>query len=219
MARNFQDDERETLMIRLFNLHKDQSEGRTGTDAYLYLDSKKVPFELKTTSKGSVTTVRDFGLNHIEKWKDKHWLIGFFLKGKEYYKYGSPSMMAPWIKQKRQYIEPDMKLAKLIPVKITLADLFSILGEKPIYTLEEAKYIQKKQYTQTQYFALQDIENGYSPERMLQILKDRVEYILQRGSTLNNPHIPLSYFRGWKEITENHAEELRILVKKYYSEL
>jgi len=216
MASNFQDDERENSMIQLFNLHKDEEEGRSGVDAYLDLDGEKVPFELKTTSKGSVTTVRDFGLSHVEKWKSKHWLIGFFIKDREYYKYGSPSMMAPWIEEKKRYIEPDIKLASLVPLKINLDDLFSILDEKPFYTIEDAKYIQKKQYKQAQYLELQDLDNGYSPEKMLQILRERAEYVIRRGSTLNNPHIPFSYFKGWKEITENHAEELRTLVRGYF---
>ncbi len=219
MASNFQDDERENSMIQLFNLQKEEEEGRSGVDAYLDFDGEKIPFELKTTSKGSVTTVRDFGLSHVEKWKGKHWLIGFFIKDREYYKYGSPSMMAPWIEEKKRYVEPDIKLANLVPLKINLDDLFSILGEKHLYTIEDAKYIQKKQYKQAQYLALQDLDNGYSPERMLQILRERAAYVLRRGSTLNNPHIPFSYFKSWKEITENHANELRILVRVYFEQL
>ena len=81
MAKNFQDDDREEAMIALFDLYKDESEGRSGIDAFLKLDGKSIPFELKTTSQGSVTTVRDFGSEHIRKWKNKHWLIGFFIKG------------------------------------------------------------------------------------------------------------------------------------------
>ncbi|MEQ9552230.1 MAG: hypothetical protein RIM23_21790 [Coleofasciculus sp. G3-WIS-01] len=57
-----------------------------------------------------------------------------------------------------------------------------------------------------------DLFQGYSPERMLSILKDRCQYLIERGSTLNNPHIPASYFQGWKRITENHAQRLRELV-------
>ena len=66
---------------------------------------------------------------------------------------------------------------------------------------------------------LQDLEGGYSPPRMLEILKDRSKYLVERGSTLNNPHIPRSYFKGWTEITENHAEVLKDMVKAYYDEL
>lgn len=217
-ASNFQDDERENAMIELFDLYKNDDEGRSGIDAFLDLDGKTVPFELKTTSRGSVTTVRDFGHDHIVKWKDKHWLIGFFLKDEEYYLHGSPSMMADWIKSKEEYIEPDFKLATLLPGKMHLDDLFSILGEKEIYTFEDAHSIQKKQYKKEKYISLQDVNGGYSPERMLEIIKDRAEYLINRGSTLNNPHIPFSYFNGWEKITENHAAHLRTMVAAYFQE-
>ena len=93
MAKNFQDDDREEAMIALFDLYKDETEGRSGTDAFLEMDGIIIPFELKTTSKGSVTTARDFGPDHVRKWKNKHWLIGFFVKGREYYKYGSHQLI------------------------------------------------------------------------------------------------------------------------------
>ena len=68
MAGNFQDDLREQEMIELFDLVKDENEGRSGIDAFLELDGTNIPFELKTTSSKnvSVTTVRDFGYDHIQ---------------------------------------------------------------------------------------------------------------------------------------------------------
>lgn len=219
MAKNFQDDDREEAMIALFDLYKDKTEGRSGVDAFLKMDGRAIPFELKTTSQGSVTTVRDFGPDHIMKWENKHWLIGFFIQGGEYYKYGSPSMMAPWIKSKEEYIAPDFKLAKLAPAKINIEDMYSIIGKKDVYTYEDAKAIQKMQYKKKQYISLQDLEHGYSPRRMLEIVKDRATYLIERGSTLNNPHIPFTYFDGWTEITENHAQQLRGMVQAYLGEL
>ena len=218
MANNFQDDDREDAMRILFDLYKDEDEGRSGVDAYLSLEGKNIPFELKTTSNGSVTTVRDFGPDHIEKWKDKHWLIGFFVGGREYYKYGSPSMMEEWIQEKKEYIRPDFQLAGLVPSKLELSDLYSILEKKPVYTYNDAKALHKRQYKKSKYIELQDVKDGYSPERMLEILKDRGSYLMRRGSTLNNPHIPPSYFNGWTEITENHSAQLREMVSQYYSE-
>ena len=218
MASNFQDDDRENAMIDLFSLYKNDDEGRSGIDAFLNHNGQAIPFELKTTSQGSVTTVRDFGQDHIVKWKDKHWLIGFFLKGEEYYKYGSPSMMEEWIKSKEEYIAPDFKLASLVPAKINLKDMYEIIGEKEVYTYDDAISIQKMQYKKEKYLALQDIELGYSAQRMLEIVKDRAEYLIKRGSTLNNPHIPFSYFDGWTKITENHAEQLRVMVANYFEE-
>jgi len=213
----FQDDDREKAMRKLFDLKKDDNEGRAGIDAFLEFDKKSLPFELKTTSNGSVTTVRDFGADHIEKWKDKHWLIGFFIKGNEYYKYLSPEMMAPWIQEKKEYIRPDFELSNLVSSKLTLNDMYRIIGRKKIYTLEDAKSIQKKQYTKEKYLMLQDMNNGYSQKTMLDILKDRANYLMDRGSTLNNPHIPFKYFKEIDSITENHAEELRIKVSEALS--
>ena len=217
MAGNFQDDLREQEMIELFDLVKDENEGRSGIDAFLELDGTNIPFELKTTSSknGSVTTVRDFGYDHIQKWQNTHWLFGFYKEGKASYKYGSPALMQNWIKQKEEYIKPDFQLAKIAAKNLTLEDLYLVLGEKEIYSLEDAKSIQKRQYSKGKYLELQDAANGYSKDRMLSILKDRATYLMERGGTLNNPHIPGSYFRKWSEITENHAVRLREMVKDY----
>lgn len=215
MVGNFQDDAREHAMRELFDLYKDENEGRDGVDAHLELDGIIVPFELKTTSKGSVTTVRDFGPDHINKWQDKHWLIGFFIKGREFYHYGSPSMMSVWIDSKADYISPDFMLAELASQNLTLNDMYQVMEKKSVYSYEDAKNLQKMQYRKDKYIKLQDVNAGYSPERMLEIFKDRGKYLIERGSTLNNPHIPFSYFRGWVEITENHPEVLRKMVREY----
>lgn len=210
----FQDDSRERAMRDLFNLYKDEkNEGRSGTDAFLDIDDITIPFELKTTSTGSVTTVRDFGPDHIAKWQNKHWLIGFFIHGRVFYKYGSPALMAPWIKEKEEYISLDFQMADLAAAKLTLEDLYRLLGQKSVYTLVDAKSLHKKQYSKSKYFSLQDCSGGYSPQQMLKILKDRMRYIHSRGSTLNNPQIPLGYFKHWPKIEINHAETLRCAVK------
>jgi hypothetical protein len=216
VAGNFQDDYREEAMRVLFELYKDDNEGRDGVDAHMEIDGRVVPFELKTTSKGSVTTARDFGPDHIRKWKDKHWLIGFFIQGREFYHYASPDMMEAWISSKEEYIKPDFMLANLASSKLSTEDLYKVMEKKAIYTYDDAKSLQKMQYKKSKYIELQDMPNGYSPERMLEILQDRANYLVQRGSTLNNPHIPNKYFEGWVEITDNHAATLRQLVREYF---
>ncbi|MCL2930363.1 MAG: hypothetical protein O4861_11950 [Trichodesmium sp. St16_bin4-tuft] len=93
-----QDDSRENELIQLFNLERLANSTRSGTDAILTLNSLIIPFELKSTTKTSVTTVRDFGLEHIKKWRGQHWLFGFYEKGGKtlkYCLYASPKMMAP----------------------------------------------------------------------------------------------------------------------------
>lgn len=211
-----QDDRREKELIALFQLKKPQNATRSGTDAILDLNGLEIPFELKSTTSSSVTTVRDFGLDHIKKWQGKHWLFGFYNKeGTElkYCLYASPLAMTKWISEKEAYILSDYKLAQIAPELLTIDILYEIIGEKDLYTLEDAKSIQKKQYTAQQYRAKMDLPNAYSPQKMLAILKDRCRYLIERGSTLNNPHILASYFQGWEQITTNHAQRLRELVR------
>lgn len=212
-----QDDDREKELIFLFELERPDSASRIGIDALLNLNGEKIPFELKSTSTGSVTTVRDFGYAHIKKWKDKHWLIGKYDKSGqnlEYVLYGSPRMMQPWILEKEAYIRPDFELGKLVPELIHEDILHKIVGKKDVYTLSDAKNLQKKQYSIEKYKKLMDTPNGYSPERMLSILKERCSYLLSRGSTLNNPHIPASYFNGWEKIEANFKSKLIELVNQ-----
>lgn len=124
-------------------------------------------------------------------------------------------MMQTWIDEKAEYIAPDFKLAGLSANNLSLNDLYQVLGRKTYYSLEDAQLIQKRQYAQQKYRALQDVEHGYSPERMLDILRNRIRYLVERGSTLNNPHIPESYFAGWARITSNHAVRLREMVRQH----
>jgi hypothetical protein len=70
-----QDDARETELIQRFGLERPTNSSRSGIDAILHLPGVDIPFELKSTSVESVTTVRDFSPDHVEKWKNKHWSI------------------------------------------------------------------------------------------------------------------------------------------------
>jgi hypothetical protein len=69
--------------------------------------------------------------------------------------------------------------------------------------------------SKAEYLSAMDLEGGYSPERMLEIFRERGRYVIERGSTLNNPHIPYSYFDKWTTITEDHAVRLRELVRAW----
>lgn len=213
-----QDDRRENELIALFQLKKPPNATRGGIDAILDFNGLHIPFELKSTTSSSVTTARDFGLEHIKKWQRKHWLFGFYNREGtqlKYCFYASPQAMSQWISEKEAYIMSDYKLAQLAPERLTIDDLSAILGQKDAYTLEDAQSLLKsqKQYKKKQnYHEKMDLTQGYSPERMLSLLKDRCRYLIERGSTLNNPHILASYFQGWEQITENHAQCLRELV-------
>ena len=221
MSSYFQDDIRESEMRSLFSLR--EVSGRSETDAILELeDGTELEFELKTTSDktGSVTTARDVGLDHFHKWKHKHWLIGFYDSSDaepDFYLYGSPQMMEAWIEEKRRYVEPDFTAAQLASKRTNMSDLFQILGKKTKYSYEDALYLQKRQYTKEQYQAKMDLDDGYSKEKMLEIYRDRVRYLIERGSTLNNPHIPGSYFNKWDTvIRDDHAINLRNFVKSHF---
>ena len=65
-----QDDSREQKTAEMFNLDRDG--GRIGTDA---TDENKNLYELKTTTRRSVSTARDFGLNHIARWRQHYFII------------------------------------------------------------------------------------------------------------------------------------------------
>jgi len=217
---NFQDDERENQTRLLFNLER--VPGRASTDAILRLEhGTTIEFELKSTSdtSGSVTTVRDFGPDHIIKWKTKHWLFSFYEKNAStatHHLYGSPQMMEQWIQEKWQYVRPDFETADLVRNRITLSDMFTILSEKKFYSLEDARKLHKRQWTVEEYKSRMDLPQAYSQQRMLEIYAERVKYLISRGSTLNNPHIPYSYFKNWNTvITTDYANRLRFLVFEY----
>lgn len=210
-----QDDRREEEQIELFDLQRPSGRSRDGTDAELDIGGQVVEFELKSTTKNTVTTVRDFGMNHIRKWEGKHWIFGFYTPGGKalkFTRYASPAMMAEWIEEKKQYIALDYALAQIVPEKLDLHDLEKLLGRKETYAYDDARFVHKNQLKKNEYQQLFDVEGGYSPERMLEVLRWRAAYIIERGSTLNNPHIPVNVLNKFPKITQNHGSELRRLV-------
>lgn len=213
-----QDDAREIQLVQLFNLHVPQDRRRDQTDAFLRINELELPFELKSTSRTSVSTVRDFGPDHIAKWKHLHWIFGFYNRHETllYCHYASPAAMAAWVDQKAEYVYPDSVLADDANRQISLDTLDSIFGErKTVYSPDDAHRIMKHQWTAERYLESLDGPNGYSPERMVEMLKERCIYLITRGATLNNPKIPRSYFNGWEKITSDHAGRLRELVRDY----
>jgi hypothetical protein len=216
-----QDDERERQMVMLFNLTVPEDRGRSDVDAYLELDdaSDPIPFELKSTTRGSVSTVRDFGPEHIAKWRHLHWLFAFYSTGGTrllHCYYASPVDMADWIKEKERYIRPDMVLAERVPALVTDEALTQVLGDGASFDLSDARLIMKDQWRLEQYRAAADLPGGhYSRARMVELLRLRCQYIIRRGATLNNPHIPKRYFADhhFERITRDHAAHLRRLVR------
>jgi hypothetical protein len=224
-----QDDVREREMRTLFNLTRPEEFGRGDIDAVLELEGAAVPealrgqnisFELKSATGGkpNISTVRDFGLHHVEKWRPLHWLFGVYeqISGEtklRYCIYGSPQRMSPWFDQMAAYVAPDVALAATVPGLIGDAVLSSVLGEAQEFTYEDARRLMKNQYSRQAYREAADLPaERYSRNAMLEMLGERCRYVIERGSTLNNPHIPAGYFDGWERIDRNHAARLRELV-------
>lgn len=322
-----QDDAREKNMVRMFNLTQDKNRKRHEPDAHLKFEGKTYQFELKSTTTRSLSTVRDFGKDHVEKWKEMHWIVGFYDKTEtedpKYCVYISPQEMSVWVNQIWEYVAPDYSIASIAPQRLELEDLYAVCHAKKRYLLNDAKRLHKSQYSKKQYLekmdlpeaisrenfytlvspkllpslgdyvdtgkdtydqndlkaivnaqcdtqffqgamdekktilpssfseifppplideALEsakgkgitakkaslitsklltqkrkssvfDIEAGYSPNRMLNIFRDRAGYLIDRGSTLNNPHIPGEFFSQFEKITEDHASKLRKMLK------
>lgn len=216
-----QDDDRENQMVNLFNLTVPEGRGRSDIDAHLNIDGRLISVELKSTTKKSVSTVRDFGPEHIKKWRaDLHWIFAFYDESGQklsHCVYASPEDMEKWIASKERYVRPDILLANSLPGLVSSDMVKSILGEKEIYSPDDAKWIMKKQWSAADYREQFDVDGGYSLERMTEILQLRARYVILRGATLNNPHIEASYFDGFEKITEEHASKLRELVRSYIS--
>jgi hypothetical protein len=220
-----QDDAREFEMRTLFNLTRPEEYGRADVDAVLELRGRTIPeklrgetlyFELKSATGGkpTISTVRDFGLHYLEKWRKLHWIFGIYDGGKlQYCLYGSPQAMKPWFDQMASYIAADVALAEHAPGLIGDKTLTAILGSAKTFTLADARRLMKNQFSAAEYAAAADLPGGtYSRKAMLKMLRQRCAYVIRRGSTLNNPHIRASYFAGWERITEDHAARLRELV-------
>lgn len=218
-----QDDAREQQMVLLFNLSVPEDRQRADVDARLELEEldEPLPFELKSTTGRSVSTVRDFGPEHIAKWRDLHWLFAFYGPGGDrtplYCSYASPADMAPWVAEKERYVRPDLVLAQRAPQRVTEQDLVQVLGEeRDAYTRADAKAIMKNQWSAAQYRDNADLPGGgYSRARMLEVLQERCGYVIRRGATLNNPHIPGRYLARLERIERDHAATLRRLVRAY----
>ncbi|MBS1158441.1 MAG: hypothetical protein H6R15_860 [Proteobacteria bacterium] len=222
-----QDDERERELVRMFNLDWDPSHQRAGVDAILslVLPDRQISFEVevKSTTGTTVSTARDVGMEHIEKWRRKLFVIGFYSKEARRPELQrclclTPLDMEPWIAAIETKIMIDFKLAACASRRLGLEDLFEVCGKQETYSLEDARRLHKQQWSAEEYSAALDtVEAGQqriSQSKMLEILSLRSKYIAERGATLNNPHISkahLEQFAGTnREIPgPNWAETIR----------
>lgn len=197
-----QDDERERELVRMFNLGWDPAHQRAGVDAVLDLDVGGRQFrfevEVKSSTGSSVSTARDVGMEHIQKWRRMLFVIGFYSKEARRPELQrclclTPLDMEPWIASIESKILIDFRLAQRASKRLILDDLFEVCGEQETYSLQDAKRLHKQQWSAEQYAAALDTEvagqSRISRVKMLEILQLRSRYIAERGATLNNPHV------------------------------
>ena len=197
-----QDDERERELVRMFNLDWDPSHQRAGVDALLHVnaDGRACSFEVevKSSTGTTVSTARDVGMEHIQKWRRKIFVFGFYSKESRrpellHCLCLTPVDMEPWIAAIESKIFIDFKLAMKASRRLVLADLFDVCGAQDTYSLADARRLHRQQWTAQQYLAAIDTdvqgEPRFSQGKMLEILQLRSQYISERGATLNNPHI------------------------------
>lgn len=217
-----QDDRREREMCQLIGLRA--GEGRSDVDAFLDFQVSQVaysvPIELKSTTGYSVSTARDVGPGHIVKWRSRIWVFGFYdPSGTELQRLLTlgPSEMEEWIGKIEDYIAPDFAIGQRVAKRLTIEDLHIICGEKFMYRLNDALALHKRQWNKDKYLSEMDVEDGYTPAKMLEILRLRAIYLNERGSTLNNPHIPSSFLSQFDaesiDVTSTDTNEILILTQ------
>lgn len=116
-----QDNSREDYLVKLFGLEGNSS--RIGWDAR---DQYGNEYEIKTTTKSTVSTARDLGYAHLDKWSKHFWIIARGqqqISGFQYEKiyFLAPSQMAGWIGSIRTRLDNDMKI---VNKTLELVDVF-----------------------------------------------------------------------------------------------
>lgn len=177
-----QDDRRERKICRILGLR--EGVGRSDVDAFFDFEdlgkTYAAPIELKSTTNYSVSTARDVGTSHIAKWRSRIWVFGFYnSSGTDLQKILAlgPTDMEEWIGKIESYIAPDFAIGERIAEKLDIEDLHIICGEKHKYSLDDAIALHKRQWKMNKYLAEMDDDDGYTPAKMLKILKLRAIYL------------------------------------------
>lgn len=212
-----QDDKREKEIIQLFGLKQKHKRKRHDIDAYLLVNKRVINFELKSTTVGAISTASPLTLDHIIKWKKFHWIFGIYDKNNEqlqYCVYASPRMMKPWLDNLEEDINRGLTISNKLVKKIDLDIMYDIFGNKNKYSEIEAKKVFKKLYSNKKYKELEDVKNGYSQDRMLQMFREHNLSYLIKGSWLNNPKISKEYYKNFPKIKDNWKEELQNILNE-----
>jgi len=215
MIAEIQDNKRENELIKIFKLKK-TNHNRIGIDARLRYKKLSFDFEIKSTTIGKVSTASPLNIDHLNKWRHQHWIIGIYNKNAklDYCVYGAPEQMKDWLDYWENDIKRGLKISDDLVDRIDKKMVYNTFGKKRVYTLEDARFVMKKLYSLEQYKNMMDLPGGYSPSKMLEMFKEHNKVYLYRGSSLNNPKIPKSYYKDWIKIENNHDKALRKIIKE-----
>jgi hypothetical protein len=212
-----QDDQRERAMVAALNLEQRPERARHAEDAFKDVVAgycaHRLLFECKSAPENSsFGTGRDTGMRKLEQWSTFHFVFGWFeardnVPIKMWY--GSPRIMRAWLKQEKDYLEADLKIMQLVPPKVDDDVVTALFGNGTQFAYDEINKVMKDRWKKKRSEGRPDLyneyadvrrsrrksENLYSRRAALQAAKDRTQYLLDRGGTVNNRKIPGAYVR------------------------
>lgn len=202
-------------MVGALNLQQDPERVRHDADAYLDVDLggsvHHIDFECKSAPVNSdFGTGRDTGMRQLLRWAKMHFVFGWFQPRDNQpvrMWYGSPAMMRAWNTTEQEYLKYDLELVEHTPEGVDSAVIDRILGDQEEFTYQDLRSIVKDQWNAKAdvgrpnlYRARADIawagpaiEFRYSRHAAEQAIRDRIRYLLDRGSTVNNRKISARY--------------------------
>lgn len=203
-----QDDSREQDMLRVFGLRQETASSRGDNDAFFDINGKPTQcLELKSTTTSSLVTARDFSMQHIMEWRSKHILGSFYDKGGNNIIW---SILIPnaflnmWLDAQLEYIRCDIiileAIGDCITEEITKRLRVAMFGEKELYSEEDLKSLLKQQIRRSDYREFLDKDdNGEmkcSGKNVDAAIRLRTQYLLNRGTSRNNPHISSTWINA-----------------------
>jgi len=237
-----QDNKRERDMLRKLGLRqrKTEEKKRSGVDAFMPVfqtggSIKEIDIELKSVTTDSFTssTARDVTDAHIAKWRNRHWVFGWYqmIRGKRTLvelRYATPDNMAEWIDVVDRKLQPLRDLEKIVPFLVTKESIPLILSKLTNVDTREALENPKDKKATTR--ALEEwLKVSYkapglgiivkapsdavsraaaeSPALFAQVLSNLFTLIVANGRQMNCPTISQNFIRGLPEISLDAPKE------------
>jgi hypothetical protein len=206
-----QDDARERAMVAALNLTtRPDREGEDGfKDVNLNGQSHRLLFECKSAPVNKeFSTSRDTGMSKLNEWSNYHFAFGWFVARDNIpirMWYGSPRMMRGWLEKEKEYLQSDLTLSGIVPAKVDDAIVTALFGDGQQFTYAQMYKVMKAQWEgrggrPSRYKDYADIhkvrrtaDNLYSRKVALRATQERTDYLMRRGSTVNNRHISRGY--------------------------